>query len=44
MRCRRAGDICIITAYQHIWNPFSAQFVTDEDHADIFLTRLTVAW
>jgi porin len=34
----------IIPSYQHIWNPFSAQVVTDQDHADIFLTRLTVAW
>jgi len=34
----------LIPSYQHIWNPFSAQVVTDQDHADIFLTRLTVAW
>jgi hypothetical protein len=34
----------LIPSYQHIWNPFSAQVLTDQDHADIFLTRLTVAW
>jgi porin len=34
----------LIPSYQHIWNPFSAQVVTDQDHPDIFLTRLTVAW
>ena len=34
----------LIPSYQHIPNPFSAQVVTDQDHADIFLTRLTVAW
>jgi porin len=34
----------LIPSYQHIWNPFAAQVVTDQDHADIFLTRLTVAW
>jgi len=34
----------LIPSYQHIWNPFVAQVVTDQDHADIFLTRLTVAW
>jgi len=34
----------LIPSYQHIWNPFSAQVVTDQDHADVFLTRLTVAW
>jgi len=34
----------LIPSYQHIWNPFSAQVVTDQDHADIFLTRLTTAW
>jgi hypothetical protein len=34
----------LIPSYQHIWDPFTAQVVTDQDHADIFLTRLTVAW
>ena len=34
----------LIPSYQHIWNPFVAQVVTDQDHADVFLTRLTVAW
>jgi porin len=34
----------LIPSYQHIWNPFVAQVVTDQDHTDIFLTRLTVAW
>ena len=34
----------LIPSYQHVWNPFSAQVVTDQDHADIFLTRLTAAW
>jgi hypothetical protein len=28
-------------SWQHIWNPFVAQVDTDQDHADIFLTRLT---
>ena len=34
----------LIPSYQHIWDPLVAQIATDQDHADIFLTRMTVAW
>ena len=33
----------LIPSYQHIWNPFVAQVATEEDHAEVFLTRLTVS-
>jgi porin len=36
--------IRLIPGYQHIWNPVAAQVSTGTTHADIFLTRLTVAW
>jgi porin len=34
----------LIPSYQHIWNPLAAQVSTGTTHADVFLTRLTVAW
>jgi hypothetical protein len=36
--------IRLIPGYQHIWNPVAAQVSMGTTHADIFLTRLTVAW
>jgi len=30
--------------YQHIWNPLSAAVAVKQDHADLFLVRLNVAW
>ena len=34
----------LIPSYQHIWHPLAAQIAKSQDHADLFLTRLTVAW
>jgi porin len=36
--------IRLIPGYQHIWHPLAAQVARSQDHADLFLTRLTVAW
>jgi len=36
--------IRLIPSYQHIWNPLAAQVSKGTTHADVFLTRLTVAW
>lgn len=36
--------IRIIPSYQHIWNPVIAQVSKHQDHADVFLLRLTMAW
>jgi carbohydrate-selective porin OprB len=36
--------IRLIPSYQHIWHPLAAQVAKGQDHADLFLTRLTVAW
>jgi len=36
--------IRFIPSYQHIWNPLIAQAAKDRNHADIFMTRVTVAW
>ncbi|KJC56406.1 hypothetical protein UP10_34605 [Bradyrhizobium sp. LTSPM299] len=36
--------IQLIPSYQHIWHPLAAQVAKGQDHADLFLTRLTVAW
>lgn len=33
----------LIASYQHIWNPLTAQVVTRQSHADVFLLRLTLA-
>ena len=34
----------LIPSYQHIWHPLAAQAAKSQDHSDLFLTRLTVAW
>ena len=34
----------IIPGYQHIWNPLTAEVVNNQKKADVFLTRLTVAF
>lgn len=36
--------IRLIPSYQHIWNPLAAEVSTGNTHADVFLTRITVAW
>jgi porin len=36
--------IRLIPSYQHIWHPLAAQVAKGQDHADLFLTRLSVAW
>jgi carbohydrate-selective porin OprB len=36
--------VSLIPSYQHIWHPLAAQIAKHQDHADVFLTRLTVAW
>ena len=36
--------IRFIPSYQHIWNPLISQAVKQRDHADVFLTRVTIAW
>lgn len=36
--------IRLIPSYQHIWNPLAAEVSTGTTHADVFLTRITVAW
>lgn len=36
--------IRLIPSYQHIWNPLIAQATKQRDHADLFLTRVTIAW
>jgi carbohydrate-selective porin OprB len=36
--------IRIIPSYQHIWNPLIAQVANNQNKADVFLTRLTVAF
>ena len=36
--------IRFIPSYQHIWNPLIAQAAKQRDHADVFLTRVTIAW
>ena len=34
----------LIPSYQHIWHPLAAKVAKGQDHADLFLTRVTVAW
>jgi hypothetical protein len=34
----------LIPSYRHIWHPRAAEIAKGLDHADLFLTRLTVAW
>jgi len=34
----------LIPSYQHIWNPIVAQVEKRQNHADVFLGRLTAAW
>ena len=36
--------IRLIPSYQHIWDPLLAQVQTQQNHADVFLVRVTVAW
>ncbi|MFO1109302.1 MAG: carbohydrate porin [Bradyrhizobium sp.] len=36
--------IRLIPSYQHIWNPLLAQVQSRANHADVFLTRATIAW
>jgi hypothetical protein len=36
--------IRVIPSYQHIWNPLVAEVATNQRKADVFITRLTVAW
>ncbi len=36
--------IRIIPGYQHIWNPLTAQVSKGNNHAEVFLARLTAAW
>ena len=36
--------IRLIPSYQHIWNPLIAQATQQRDHADLFLTRVTINW
>jgi hypothetical protein len=36
--------IRIIPSYQHIWNPVLAKVAEHQDHSDVFLLRLTLAW
>ncbi len=36
--------IRLIASYQHIANPLVAQVVTKQDQANLFLTRLNIAW
>jgi porin len=36
--------IRLIPSYQHIWHPLAAQVAKGQTHADVFQTRLTVAW
>ena len=35
--------IRLIPSYQHIWNPLAADVAKNENGADVFLARLTVA-
>ncbi len=34
----------LIPGYQHIWHPLAAQVAKNQNHADFFLARFTVAW
>jgi porin len=36
--------IRVIPGYQHIWNPLAAEVSKGTTQADVFLTRVTVAW
>ncbi|WP_263381401.1 carbohydrate porin [Granulicella arctica] len=36
--------IRLIPSYQHIWNPIVAEVTKHEDHSDVFLVRLTMAF
>jgi carbohydrate-selective porin OprB len=36
--------IRIIPSYQHIWNPLAAKVANNQNKADVFLARLTVAF
>ena len=36
--------IRVIPSYQHLWNPVVAQVAANNRSADVFLTRLTIAW
>ena len=36
--------IRFIPSYQHIWNPLAAEVISNQNKADIFLARLTVAF
>src|SRR5262249_39241748 len=34
----------LITTYQHIWNPLTAEVVARQSHANVFLLRLTLTF
>jgi hypothetical protein len=36
--------ISVNASYQHIWNPLSASVTVNQNHADLFLARLNMAW
>jgi porin len=36
--------INVNAGYQHIWNPLTASVTVKQDHADLFLVRLNLAW
>ena len=36
--------IRLIPGYQHVWNPLIASVALNQNHADLFLARITVAW
>jgi porin len=36
--------IRVIPGYQHVWNPLTAAVAVKQDHADLFLVRLNLAW
>jgi len=36
--------IRLIPGYQHVWNPLIASVTLNQNNADLFLARLTVAW
>jgi carbohydrate-selective porin OprB len=39
-----APAIRLIPSYQQIWHPLAARIAKGQNHTDLFLTRLTVAW
>src|SRR5262245_38380870 len=36
--------ISVNASYQHIWNPLTASVTVSQNHADLFLARLNMAW